>query len=81
MKIKKRKDPHRWSAILTIAKKKPAKIQALTGFKPVPSMYNNQPFPLGGKGPIPLLHELFEASFLQLLKSQPTLLCLLKYVI
>ena len=42
MKIKKRKDPHRWSAILTIAKKKPAKIQALTGFKPVPSMYNNQ---------------------------------------
>ena len=33
------------------------------------------------KGPIPLLHELFEASFLQLLKSQPTLLCLLKYVI
>lgn len=42
MKIKKRKDPHRWSAILTIAKKKPAKIQASTGFKPVPSMYNNQ---------------------------------------
>lgn len=42
MKIKKRKDPHSLSAILTIAKKKPAKTQPLTGFKPGPSMYNNQ---------------------------------------